>query len=382
MKLPLEGTSKESSKCKTLDERYKLLRGAGKMQEQLMAAFKSGNTISEEEAEELRTRQGQLIDRYLEQTGLKSADVEDPLLLEDELDMDAMPPEAHAALFKMEDFLSRLSANLISAISHVVTPPSVLPMPLSPPKPTSLQAQSAALAEKMYLHSFRPGGGSEDTSVVGRNQMPMSSEAFRVPERVSIHLYIVRTHNKYDPLAPGAASPGFQLAQFKREMSKFKLGNQQLSYAVHSLVLSEDAALAMAFSSSLRSAVIPTLAPDGTFVTETFEYIDSLILQNHLEVVHSKTKKAPTTKSIPVFLFSLDSDVPVLVDKMFQARNIRNMVIAVQTPFTSWGSPLSCNGLQIMWDLHNPLRCVKEPTPLFQLYLCGLLSSFSLGIPN
>ncbi len=192
--------------------------------------------------------------------------------------------------------------------------------------------------------------------VARRNQIPMSSEMFQIPERVSIHLYVIRTHSQYDPLAPNPSSPGFQLAQFKRELSKFKLQTQELSFVVHSLPLNEDPTLAMAFSSSLRSAVIPTLSPDGRFITEHVEYIDSLILQNHLEAIHSKTQTTITFKSIPVFLFSLDSDVPILVDNMFQARNVRNMVVASQTPFASWGSPLSCNGLQIMWDLHNPLR--------------------------
>jgi hypothetical protein len=134
-------------KCATLDERFKLLVGAEKMQNQLMAAFKS-DKISSDDAKELRRRQNQLIDLYLEQSGLKSANVEDPLQLEDELDMHELPPQAHAALFHMEEFLARLSANLISAISHIVTPPSVLPMPLAPPKPKSLQEQSTTASEE------------------------------------------------------------------------------------------------------------------------------------------------------------------------------------------------------------------------------------------
>jgi hypothetical protein len=56
-------------------------------------------------------------------------------------------------------------------------------------------------------------------------------------------------------------------------------------------------------------------------------------------------------------LFSLlNHEVPVFIDKYYQAKALSDMVIAVQSNVSAWESRLSCNKKPIYWDLRNPLK--------------------------
>lgn len=54
----------------------------------------------------------------------------------------------------------------------------------------------------------------------------------------------------------------------------------------HRLPLSEDPALAMAFSVARRAAAVPLLLVNGTFRKTVHSYLDSSILQRQLQRLH------------------------------------------------------------------------------------------------
>eukprot|EP00300_Choanocystis_sp_HF-7_P012542 c17930_g1_i3.p1 GENE.c17930_g1_i3~~c17930_g1_i3.p1 ORF type:complete len:319 (+),score=65.99 c17930_g1_i3:802-1758(+) len=75
---------------------------------------------------------------------------------------------------------------------------------------------------------------------------------------------------------------------------------------------------------------------------------------------------------VPIFLFSLGGDMPVFIDKYFQARAVRDVVVAVQSSTMRWDSHMSCNEQHIKWNLRNPLRAVVMATAQI---VSGLLPS-------
>ncbi|KAJ1478176.1 hypothetical protein T484DRAFT_1818502, partial [Baffinella frigidus] len=178
----------------------------------------------------------------------------------------------------------------------------------------------------------------------------------------------------------------------------------------HHYTMAEDQALAVAYANALRSAVVATLKVDGRFVATKRMYLDSRVLQRHLQLLHqhlsgasdtrhlqllhqhfsgasdTDEKDTPNKKDVPVFLFSMDFPLPVFVDKHYQARSLQicplldglplpvfvdkhyqarslqDMVIAVQSDEVEWDSHLACNGKPVVWNLRNPTRAVLAAT--------------------
>ncbi len=70
------------------------------------------------------------------------------------------------------------------------------------------------------------------------------------------------------------------------------------------------------------------------------------------------------SKHVPIFLFSVDSEVPVFIDKYYQAKALADMVVVVQSDVPAWESRLSCNKQPIYWDLRNPLKAALSASSL------------------
>ncbi|KAH9805472.1 transmembrane protein [Citrus sinensis] len=168
------------------------------------------------------------------------------------------------------------------------------------------------------------------------------------------------------------------------------------------LTLSEDPALAMAFSVARRAAAVPMLLVNGTYRKTVRSYVDSAILQYQLQrmndrdslkgqpitLIHLKgvnldvLKFNPTecanvagahahsrsTLEVPIFWF-IHGD-PLLVDKHYQAKALSDMVIVVQSEEPSWESHLQCNGQSLLWDLRSPIKAALASV---SEHLAGLL---------
>ena len=202
-----------------------------------------------------------------------------------------------------------------------------------------------------------------------RQVITPSASALPAPYAATIyfHVYLISNHQSYNPAAP----QHFDWPKFKAEVEQFRLPRQSFHFVLHKYSMSEDHALAVAYANALRSAVVATLKVDGRFVATKRMYLDSQVLQKHLQLLHQDgglrghmrmEEPGVNKRDIPIFLFSMDVPLPVFIDKHYQARALEDMVIAVQSDAEEWESHLSCNGKAIVWNLRNPLRAMLSAT--------------------
>lgn len=193
--------------------------------------------------------------------------------------------------------------------------------------------------------------------------------AYHYYERISFQLFLITPqkvrHIKQLPVDLQALQDG---------LSSLLLPSQKIIFSPYMLPLSEDPALAMAFSVARRAAAVPLLLVNGTYRKTVSSYLDSSILQHQLRRLneHQSLKgshaHSRSTLEIPIFWF-IHGD-PLLVDKHYQAKALSDMVIVVQSEESSWESNLQCNGQSLLWDLRRPIKAALAAT---SEHLAGLL---------
>lgn len=180
--------------------------------------------------------------------------------------------------------------------------------------------------------------------------------------RVSFHLFVLRDHDAYNPLDHSF------LPRFKASLERLRLPAQDFAYSVQTLTMADDPRLSMAFSTSLRSTVIPTIRAGGGMATRERLYIDSSEIEYELSKIEEKWERehggaaVKSTRQIPIFLLSLDDALPVFIDKHYRARALRSMVVAVQSPHQQYESELACGRKPIIQDLRDPLKPLVQAT--------------------
>lgn len=193
-----------------------------------------------------------------------------------------------------------------------------------------------------------------------------ASQVYHYHKKVSFLVYLVNNQQTYKPDAP----ENLEMAVLKREIERLSLPSQSFQVAVHKLSLGDDPALALAFAAAKRSVMIPTIKTGGEFKVRPRMYLESHELQHQLlelnkNRVHHKrgvkysisTGASPdTVLEVPIFVFSVDTDVPLFIDKHYQAKSLPDMVLVVQNTHTSWDSHISCNGKPIVMNLRRPLK--------------------------
>eukprot|EP01018_Ginkgo_biloba_P026857 Gb_19912 [translate_table: standard] len=186
---------------------------------------------------------------------------------------------------------------------------------------------------------------------------PSSAEgAFHYYEKISFQLYFITQEKvKHIDLLP------VELSAVMQGLSSLVVPSQKVQFGTRMLPLSEDPALAMAFSAARRAATVPILLVNGTYRTTVRSYLDSFILQHQLQRLsgsgslrgtHSNSR---STLEVPIFWFIQQGD-PLLIDKHYQAKALPDMVFIVQSSQSVWESHLQCNGQSLLWDLRNPLK--------------------------
>lgn len=193
--------------------------------------------------------------------------------------------------------------------------------------------------------------------------------AFHFYDKISFQLFFITQekvrHIKQLPVDLKALTEG---------LSSLLLPSQKAMFSQHMLPLSEDPALAMAFSVARRAAAVPLLLVNGTYRKTIRTYLDSSILQHQLQRLndHGSLKgmhaHSRSTLEVPIFWF-LHSE-PLLVDKHYQAKALSDMVIVVQSETSSWESHLQCNGKSLLWDLRRPIKAALAAA---SEHLAGLL---------
>ncbi|XP_057486061.1 uncharacterized protein LOC130772327 isoform X1 [Actinidia eriantha] len=183
----------------------------------------------------------------------------------------------------------------------------------------------------------------------------MADGAFHHYEKILFQLFII-TEEKVKHIN----NLPLDLEVLKDGLSSLVLPSQKSMFSQHMLSRSEDPALAMAFSVSLRAAAVPVLLVNGTYRKTVRSYLDSSILQHQLQRLndHSSLKgthgHSRSTLEVPIFWF-IHND-PLLVDKHYQAKALSDMIIIVQSESSSWESHLQCNGHSLLWDLRRPIK--------------------------
>ncbi|CAN6485674.1 unnamed protein product [Victoria cruziana] len=192
--------------------------------------------------------------------------------------------------------------------------------------------------------------------------------AYHHYEKISFQLYFITQEKvsriEYLPV---------DLRSIMDGLSSLLLPSQSPQFSPHMLTLSDDPALAMAFSVARRAAAVPLLLVNGTYRSTVRSYLDSSILQHQLRSLngHGTFEKHPyskTTIEVPIFWF-IHND-PLLVDKHHQAKALSDMVIVVQSGAASWESHFQCNGRSLLWDLRLPIKAALAATAE---HLAGLL---------
>ncbi|KAB2623222.1 hypothetical protein D8674_025404 [Pyrus ussuriensis x Pyrus communis] len=184
--------------------------------------------------------------------------------------------------------------------------------------------------------------------------------AFHYYDKISFQLFFITQekvgHIKQLPVDLKALMDG---------LSSLLLPSQNLlSVSTCMLPLSEDPALAMAFSVARRAAAVPLLLVNGTYRKSVRTYLDSSIVQHQLQRLNDHG----SLKEVPIFWFIHGE--PLLVDKHYQAKALSDMVIVVQSEPSSWESHLQCNGQPLLWDLRRPIKAALAAA---SEHLAGLL---------
>lgn len=183
----------------------------------------------------------------------------------------------------------------------------------------------------------------------------LATGAFHHYEKISFQLlFITQEKVKHIKQLP------VHLNAFMDGLSSLVLPSQKAIFSQHMLPLSEDPALAMAFSVARRAAAVPLLLVNGTYRKTVRSYLDSSILQHQLRRLnnHGSLKGAHahsrSTLEVPIFWF-IDGDT-LLIDKHYQAKALSDMVIIAQSEPSSWESHLQCNGDSLLWNLRRPIK--------------------------
>ena len=95
------------------------------------------------------------------------------------------------------------------------------------------------------------------------------------------------------------------------------------------------------------------------------QYLDSVQLIHQLS--HRKGQEAKRsadsqTRTIPIFIFTLDSEMPVFMDQEETATALHGMVVAVESNHPRWETQLACNARPIHKNLRSALKSTLAAT--------------------
>ena len=200
-------------------------------------------------------------------------------------------------------------------------------------------------------------------------------------KRVAFHLYVVTAHASYD------ATSALALENFERALLALRLPSQQFTFTTHTLALYEDAGLALAYQTSLRHALLPSMHPSsGAIDSTTVTSLDARELAAALRraaptedgTSGSAPPSAQTSRVVPIFFFSSDEDVPLFINKHYLAVAVDDMVLVVQSDHTSVSAnTFLCDGEPAVWNLRRPLRAALSATAQLLVGMVPLHRSYN-----
>ncbi|KAL6045346.1 Transmembrane protein [Balamuthia mandrillaris] len=312
---------KEKNSVQQLEETLGALRKNQRANDlELMKASYSSTCLSGRQL----TREQQILCEYLEKS---LAEAEQASGTDDRF-LTGGEDEGSDVSVLLDNFLSSLAATISRSLHHIATPPA----PLFPSYYT---------------------------------------------QRVTFHFFVISTHSEYKPM------DFFDYEAYKREMLKLKLPTQEFSFVLKRIEIGDDKEVRMALHDSLRTMMMPLLDPQGKFYTSSIRYIDSGALKQQLKALgvdeeedkrkhlleeeeerDQRSGKGVFSRHIPIFLFSLNEDLPVFIDRYYQAKAMDDMILIVQSNQRRYESKVQCNGKPVYWDLKAPLKAAIAATAL------------------
>ncbi|KAG6532802.1 uncharacterized protein LOC121971626 [Zingiber officinale] len=157
-----------------------------------------------------------------------------------------------------------------------------------------------------------------------------------------------------------ADASGFDWSIIKQTLLESELAykGQSLLFKSYSVKFSECPICSFAISRSMSSYTSRFLFENYTLIVS--EYLDSKrlhqILSDSVEEVHRAARipdEQDYGKILPVYVFDLDYDKLLLLDRYHQSVAFRNMVVAVRTKNSQTVSDYSCNGRHVLTQTRN-----------------------------
>jgi hypothetical protein len=191
---------------------------------------------------------------------------------------------------------------------------------------------------------------------------------YLIPATVDVTLYIVRLQSKYEPistifsmLSPEGCNSGFDFWIFMKEISRLKLPNQQMTISMEEIDSTSEMNLGLALASCVRSQIDNDR--DGLKLRQK-AYLDSKCIWSHLQHYDDQSLAKSARKNfeyiasahhLPVFLISVDNEMPTFLDGDSQAVNIGDAVIIIQNIHDTIPTGLKCGNKDILASGRNPI---------------------------
>jgi hypothetical protein len=199
--------------------------------------------------------------------------------------------------------------------------------------------------------------GREESVMLLRDEEYNPDDLFA--ERVAFHVFTITEHaiSEPDVLRPRdddgtgkkkQRSLDPKLQALKEELMQLALPSQEFSFSFATMALADDQALAVAYASSLR---VHARAGQGGDVQDVLALDAAELvyqLQHRAEGADVLRSPSSRTRTIPIFIFRIDSDMPVFLEYPGAAGTptvsvgLGGMVLAAESNHTSWQTPLSC----------------------------------------
>jgi hypothetical protein len=197
--------------------------------------------------------------------------------------------------------------------------------------------------------------------------------AFHYYEKIVFQIYVITQEKlKNAVLLP------VDVNALVESLKELIVSPQRVAFSVKKVVLSDDPALAMAFSVARRAAAVPVLLVNGTYRASNRVYLDSLLLQEQLQrlsgsgYISDLNVQGRASLEVPIFWFVRSGEEPLFIDKHYVAKALPDMVFVVQSSQQKWESHLQCNSKVIHWDLSRP---VKAAVAAVAEHLAGLVET-------
>ncbi|KAG6491324.1 uncharacterized protein LOC122007222 [Zingiber officinale] len=201
---------------------------------------------------------------------------------------------------------------------------------------------------------------SDLTSLVLSAYKALLVPSLRIPVfyENSLVIQFIHVHGA-DPVKDGL---DWSLIQQTLKESELAYKEQSLEFKSYSVRFSDCPICSFAISRSMSSYTSRFLFENYTLIVS--EYLDSKrlhqILSDSVEELHRAVQipEEDYGKVLPVYVFDLDYDKLLLLDRYHQSVAFRNMVIAVRTKSSQTVSDYSCNGRHVITQTRNLDRSV------------------------